>query len=149
MEIESLERLFAYIDRTWISGTWKPSRWSVYYKKIRTNNDCEGLHNRWNRKAKGRKGYYWILSVLIQEAKRIPITAQQLTYGCRVREKRAISKKKDEQIFQFWDDFNDGKLSSFSLVQKCVNLLKRNFPSFELVDQEEPNPMECLEYDDF
>ena len=147
-EPPALGRLFAYIDRVWINGQWEPARWSVFYRAIRTNNDCEGLHNRWNRKARGRKSYYWILSILIQESKRIESTAQQLMYGCKVRERKAVSKRKEEQMFKNWDDYQDEKLSSFDLVEKSAKLLKRNYPSFELLEDEEPNDMDCLQYDD-
>lgn len=145
-ETPALDELFSYIQRTWIDGQWDPTQWSVFYKAVRTNNDCEGLHNRWNRKARGRKGFYWILSVLIEETKRIANTAQQLQYGCRMRERNAVSKRSEQQLFLFWDDYQAGQITSYELVQKCTKLLKRNFPKFDLIS-EVPSELDCREYD--
>lgn len=63
-----LDRLFAYIELTWIkNSSWNKKNWSVFMKATRTNNDCEGLHHSWNLLAKGRKGFYWILHCLACE----------------------------------------------------------------------------------
>ena len=50
-----LSPLFNYIHRVWVSPTalWSPQNWSVYFKATRTNNDCEGIHSRWNQIARG------------------------------------------------------------------------------------------------
>lgn len=61
----TLNSFFYYISRVWVSNTsmWSSQNWSVYDRAIRTNNDCEGFHNRWDKLAKG-KTYYWILTCL-------------------------------------------------------------------------------------
>lgn len=128
----ALDRLFKYVDQTWMSGRWNPDQWSVFEMAIRTNNDCEGLHNRWNLKGKNRKGYYWILSILVEETNRIARTSKQLQYGCKVRERNAVAKRKEEQLFRLWDQYRKGELSSFDLVNQARGFLKRNFPSFAL-----------------
>ena len=133
-----LEPFLNYVDRTWINGLWDPTKWSVFHKLIRTNNDCEGLHNRWNKMAKGRKGFYWITSVLIQEARRIQWSAQQLQFGSELRERTAASKRKDDQHFRLWDEFQANRLNSFQLMEEGRLLLKRNyFPTFRLVEERE------------
>ena len=99
VDVPELNQFFDYIDRTWINGQWDPSSWSVYNKAIRTNNDCKGLHNRWNKRGKGRKSYYWILSILAKEANRIERTAQQLAYGINVRERSSLHKKRRSPFY--------------------------------------------------
>ena len=49
-----LRDLMSYVNDTWIANpVWSPRDWSVYMQSIRTNNnDCEGWHNRLNRRAK-------------------------------------------------------------------------------------------------
>lgn len=45
-----LERLMDYMERNWIRGSfWTPVHWSCFNLLLRTNNDCEGLHNDWNK----------------------------------------------------------------------------------------------------
>ncbi|CAD5126542.1 DgyrCDS14643 [Dimorphilus gyrociliatus] len=50
--------LLQYFQTNWIKNKlWKPNNWSVFGLSIRTNNDCEGWHQRMNSKlpAKGRE----------------------------------------------------------------------------------------------
>lgn len=48
--------LFAYVRQTWIEGRlFKPKDWSVFGLETRTNNDCEGWHNRLNQRGKRGK----------------------------------------------------------------------------------------------
>lgn len=146
-DLLALQKLFQYVDTTWILGRWNPEQWSVFNMAIRTNNDCEGLHNRWNLKGKNRKSYYWILSILIDETNRIERTAKQLSYGCNLRERNAVSKRKEEELFKYWDQYSKRELSSFELLKKARCLLKRNFPSFALCDpEEEPDESDYLSY---
>ncbi len=45
-----LETLMDYMERNWIRGRfWTPVHWSCFNLLLRTNNDCEGLHNDWNK----------------------------------------------------------------------------------------------------
>lgn len=60
-----------YIKKQWIiSSRFPPSSWSVYRQPIRTNNDAEGWHNRFNQKAGIRANLqmYELLSVVYEEA---------------------------------------------------------------------------------
>ena len=61
-----LSELADYIDRTWInSTTWPTATWSVYLRAVRTNNDCEGWHNRLNVQAqKGNLNMYLLMYLL-------------------------------------------------------------------------------------
>ena len=48
-----MERLFAYMDDTWITGkVWQPVDWSVFMMTVRTDNDVEGWHLRLNNRGK-------------------------------------------------------------------------------------------------
>eukprot|EP00794_Sanderia_malayensis_P021298 gene21298-biopygen16333 len=45
--------LVDYIRTTWIeSNVWQPASWSIFGQSVRTNNDVEGWHRRFNEKAK-------------------------------------------------------------------------------------------------
>ena len=44
----SLQPLFAYMARVWLDSRYfQPENWSVFRRKIRTNNDVEGNHHAW------------------------------------------------------------------------------------------------------
>ena len=48
---ERLQELLEYVETTWIlHPVWKPENWSGYGQPVRTNNDVEGWHYRFNRK---------------------------------------------------------------------------------------------------
>ncbi|MPC35670.1 hypothetical protein E2C01_029100 [Portunus trituberculatus] len=67
-----LQSITDYISRTWIhSSTWPPSSWSVFNQSIRTYNDIEGWHNRFNKRAVGRCNLqlYLLVNLLHKEAK--------------------------------------------------------------------------------
>lgn len=147
-DLTQLGSLFDYIERTWLDGRWTPKDWSVYYLAIRTNNDCEGLHNRWNRKGRGRKSFYWILSIMVKEANRIERTAKQLQYGCKIRERTAVAKRVEEGLFKHWDKYLDGTLNSFQLTEEGRKLMKMKFPDFSMIDIDEPDDDAFLSYPD-
>ncbi|CAG2215733.1 unnamed protein product [Mytilus edulis] len=68
-----LHHLVAYINRAWLQcSVWSVAQWSVYQLSIRTNNDVEGWHRRFNGKANGKKlHFYKIVPALIKEAKTV------------------------------------------------------------------------------
>lgn len=144
VDVVGVGQLFDYVDRTWIRGHWSPAKWSVFRRIIRTNNDCDGLHNRWNLMAKGKKEFYWVLSILVKEAKRIERSAAQIQHGYDVRVRTAANRKKEAELFKLWDEYQEGTLTSMQLVKWAVKLLKRHFPTYALVDEPEEEPEEEL-----
>ncbi|CAC5402795.1 unnamed protein product [Mytilus coruscus] len=53
-------------------SVWSVAQWSVYQLSIRTNNDVEGWHRRFNGKANGNKfHFYKMVPALIKEAKTV------------------------------------------------------------------------------
>ena len=54
---EQLEKLYNYVQTTWIKGkVWTPLDGSVYSLAIRTNNNVDGWHTRLNHR--NRRGKY-------------------------------------------------------------------------------------------
>lgn len=50
LQTTRLSSLTTYMRRTWIEHElWDPNTWSVFNQVIRTNNDAEGWHRRFNR----------------------------------------------------------------------------------------------------
>ena len=65
-----IDQLMTYFDKTWISGErWSPEDWTVYRKKIRTNNDLEGWHRKLNGKLpNANPNMYALIELLHREA---------------------------------------------------------------------------------
>ncbi|KAH3779123.1 hypothetical protein DPMN_180602 [Dreissena polymorpha] len=60
--------------KTWMTnGVWAVENWSVYGRSVRTNNDVEGWHNPFNRRAKkGNLSFYLLITLLFEEATEVP-----------------------------------------------------------------------------
>ena len=130
--------LFAYVKSTWIENKrtpWGPETWSVFNKPVRTNNDCEGLHNRWNLRTKNRKAYYWILSCLLKEATRIEVTSTLLTCGLLKRHQKKNDKLKQKTYFDLWDNYvkSESKTSSLKLLNDFVEATRISLPSLDSI----------------
>ena len=54
------------------NSVWTVDSWSVYGRSIRTNNDCEGWHNR--RAKKGNLPFYFTCNVAIPRGERRQFT---------------------------------------------------------------------------
>ena len=67
---EPLQQLCEYISETWINSTvWSPKQWSVYGLAVRTNNDVEGWHRRFNERASsGQLNLYLLIQLMHKEA---------------------------------------------------------------------------------
>ena len=95
--IPELKPLYSYIQNNWMDGSyWSPASWSVFNKKIRTNNDAEGLHNLWNRRAKSNMNFYQLNKYLYDESTDIPRQITMIAHDKLHREQRAATKRKDE-----------------------------------------------------
>ena len=64
-----------YVEKYWVrSSTWQPLNWSVYGETVRTNNDVEGWHSRFNRRVgKTKPSVYELISHLYEESKRVTL----------------------------------------------------------------------------
>lgn len=82
-QAKKIEELINYVRNTWLKDkTWVPKRWSVYGRKIRTNNDAEGFHNRLKIRAKGGKlNFYKLLRLLHSEARKTLMQKHLLQQG--------------------------------------------------------------------
>ncbi len=70
-----------YISANWIeSSVWPPEKWSVFDRKIRTNNDVEGWHHALNVNAKGKKlPMYLLIEILEKEARLVKINVSYMS----------------------------------------------------------------------
>ena len=101
-----LAKLCDYIQDNWIrSRVFPPRSWSAFNRTIRTNNDCEGWHNRLNKQCgnKGAPNMYSLVGHLFAEAELVPIQAVMVKEKKLSRMTRRGIVKKNEKIFAAWD----------------------------------------------
>lgn len=144
----NLTKLVTYVRNVWIDDRQMgPSSWSVYNRAIRTNNDCEGLHNRWNRRSRDRRNFYWILSVIGNETKNVSRNLELLHYGVITRKQRQASVEHQKGLFHLWCQHTTNSWSSSMLLQRVVEFMAPDLPrSDQLHDiQEYPSPLDIEE----
>ena len=67
---EKVMKFMEYVNRQWItSNTFTLDALSVYGLSIRTNNDCEGYHNRMRIKCRGNQQLYSLAAFLFKKSK--------------------------------------------------------------------------------
>jgi hypothetical protein len=122
----SMDGYMDYVSRTWASenALFPPEMWSAFKRIIRTNNDVEGLHNRWNQKSKGQRGFYPILLCLAREAKLINVNMVLLSYGMLNRGQKTATRLKQQQIAVLEDAYLMNEMDSFKFLETCVVLLQ-------------------------
>ncbi|KAI9562431.1 hypothetical protein GHT06_009861 [Daphnia sinensis] len=98
---QELARLLEYMDENWIRGRfWTPENWSSFNLLLRTNNNCEGLHNEWK----------------IDEKK------------IKAHRKKETSTK-NSILFTLWSRYQATELSTNQLLEEIVLELRSSFPS--------------------
>ena len=111
-----------------VSRYGAPSVWSHYVQSIRTSNDLEGWHRRINQKANGHsQAFYLLIKLLHEEAQLLKLQMRLLSEDMLFRYQRTKYKNMQALVFQHWQSFNDGEISSYQLLKNCKNLT----PSFD------------------
>ena len=90
-----LRPLFAYFEQQWL-GNVPLKMWNVYGIDIRTNNDCEGWHNRFNRAVDKHHPNIWhLLRCVHDEQASTDVTRCQISAG-----KSVIREVKKYKVMQ-------------------------------------------------
>ena len=117
---EPLSALVTYMRSTWITNRlWSPRDWSVYGQSIRTNNDCEGWHNRLNARSRPNMPFYLLISLLHDEASLLPVQVRLVSEHKLRRHQRKKYKRLQGNIFTYWHQYADGTRSAEQLLRAC------------------------------
>ena len=123
---EALEKVIQYIQSTWVNSTiFPPKAWSVYGQAVRTNNDLEGWHNGFNRRAGGRVHipFYILIQHLHKEAKLFAIQVRLVSDRKLQRTQRQTHRRLQiTKIFELWDDYASKAISAEQLLKACSRL---------------------------
>jgi len=111
-----LERFRLYLQETWLT-TWTPDSWSVYRQGLRTNNDTEGWHRRFNSIAatRGAPDLYSLINLLGREASIISAQIKLIS-----KEKmRKRQKMNDNGLWKFWDCYDLKNITTSELLRRA------------------------------
>ena len=112
-----------YVYNTWIrSSVFAISHWSVFMTAIRTNNDVEGWHNRFNASVatRGPVPFYQLITELYSEAELIPLQLKLVTEGKLLRYQRKKTRQVQGKVFSLWYQYCDNLLSASHLLRECA-----------------------------
>lgn len=79
-----LLKLYAYFEQQWL-GNVSLKMWNVFERETRTNNHCEGWHNRFNRAVNKHHPNVWhLLQCILDEQSATDVTRSQIAGGHQV-----------------------------------------------------------------
>ncbi|XP_052102154.1 uncharacterized protein LOC127735816 [Mytilus californianus] len=109
-----LHQLMVYIHRAWLQcSVWSVAQWSVYQLSIRTNNDVEGWHRRFNGKANGNKlHFYKMVPALIKEAKTVSRQVRLVDEQSLARWQRTKYQQSQGRLSSLWQQLEDGTITT-------------------------------------
>ena len=103
--------------------------WSGFGMAIRTNNDAEGLHNRWMRAGKAVKLTFYRLSQLIfKEASMLPVQIKLVSHNKLIQAQKATTINKEQLVYELWDKYNTNIINSNELLLELTQVIKPNCP---------------------
>ena len=102
-----LEELVVYIRDQWIKTRFfPPATWSAFFQTTRTNNDCEGWHGAFNRRAaKSNLPIYLLVQLLGEEAQMVTVEAQLVSEGKLSRYQRSTNRRIQGRLFTAWEEY--------------------------------------------
>lgn len=146
----SLSGYLSYLEKNWIGENtyWQTTKWSVYNRTKRTNNEAEGTHNRWRIRGEVHKMTVYKLSeFLFKEQEKLLLAEDLVSYGNLNKNQCAAQKLKDERLSAEWGEYekwrvhNMHKITPFQLLERIVDIVRcnlNNFPAnIAFIDSEE------------
>ena len=121
---EQLTRVFNYVESTWLRNTvWAVENWSCYRRLVRTNNDVEGWHRRFNyRCGKENVLLYVLLPKMWKESLLVDLQLQLVTEHALTSDKRS-SKDKQDLLHKLWEQYEEKVLTTRDFLTKCFKFL--------------------------
>ena len=103
-----LQPLYSYFEQQWLASV-DIRMWNVYDTPTRTNNDCEGWHNRFNRAINRHHPNLW-LDVIKGEQASTDVTRNQIVAGQNVVREVRKYKMINRRIETIKDRFRNGAI---------------------------------------
>ena len=101
-----------------------PHSWSSYKRPVRTNNDAEGWHHAINGVAKTNSmNMYLLISILHDEASRIPMIVKSVTQRKCIDTKGSILSKKKVKLDDLWMKYEEKSITTSEFLNLCAKLM--------------------------
>ena len=114
--METLQPLFNYFRRQWIERI-RSEMWNVCGVKLRTNNHCEGWHNRLNNAMRRHRPNIWhCLATLCMEQTMNDIFRLQILAGAANQENNAAKEEREDNFKRLKDMLENGMINVFEYV---------------------------------
>ena len=106
-----------------VGSTWKLENLSVFKEAVRTNNDVEGYHRRLNERARrGHLPFYMLIRLLNEESLFASLQVKLLSEGKVLKYKRRKYTDINCKLALLWEEYEEGRRSTSSLLRKCSHL---------------------------
>ena len=111
-----LQPLFQYFRQQWLTAV--PTRlWNVSGEDIRTNNDCEGWHVRFNNAINKHHPNIWkFLACLLNEQASVEVVHQQLLAGRRARRHNSKYVSVQKRLRTLKARYDNGRMSAIDYI---------------------------------
>lgn len=122
---ENLSELVEYIELTWVnSRNWAPPTWCQYMRPIRTNNNVEGWHRRFNHRtfANGPPSLYKLVAELNRESRLVHINAKLVSTKKLKKKLKKSSYATQSKLFKYWNMYEEGQCTTSKLLKLCSHL---------------------------
>ena len=119
-----LQKVSKYMRKNWIDSTkFPPSTWSVYKKKVRTNNHLEGGHRHLNTKTYTENmPIYPLIYLLHEESNAVERNCNLLQEGQLNTYITAKYATTNREFFELWANFDEGKITVKQLLHACAKV---------------------------
>ncbi|CAF4869734.1 unnamed protein product [Rotaria socialis] len=113
---QELHQLFLYFNHQWLVNI--PLKiWNVYGCHHRTNNNCEGFHNRLNQRIQKSHPNIWMFIKLLQtEECRFRHLLLQMNAGAQARKKVPVANMIQKRIDTLYDRYNGDEMDVDQLL---------------------------------
>ena len=119
-----LTRFMEYIERQWITSSfYRPERWSIFSREVRTNNDLEGWHRRLNNNARrGQIQFYLLVGLLCKEGSFVNIQSRLVSEGKLKRHQRKKYRGLQSKLRKLWKRYSRQRITVSQLLSACSHL---------------------------
>lgn len=118
--------VLSYIQSNWIeSSVWPPATWSQYQRPIRTNNDVEAWHRRFNARAyiNSSPNLYQLISELFKESRLVHIQVKLVSQRKLTKTVKAKYASLQGKLFVLWGKYAEKTITTSQLLKKAAHLM--------------------------
>ena len=131
----TLQPLYVYFEQQWL-GSIPMKMWNVYDTDVRTNNACEGWHNRFNRAVDRHHPNIWhLLRVIMEEQAMTDVMRCQIAAGHNVCYEVPKYKAIRKRITTICDRYRAGTIDVIAYLDAISHNLKAWNTFFSLNDK--------------